>query len=226
MKRKFSIRAVTAAAPIMRAIYDHPFNKEMIAGILRRNRFLYYLQQDSLRLLAFSRALAIAGGKMPDPADADLLVRLSGQGFSAEQERRSTHFREYHAKPAPREGPACMAYSKHMLERAVLGSPEEAVAALLPGFWIRRETGVYVRTLASADNFYFTWIEQYTGDAYSEIVDKIIALADRLAGRAAAKERRRMLDGFIVSSRYEYCLWDDAYFLKPWPPAPAAETMM
>ncbi|MDR3175994.1 MAG: TenA family protein [Desulfovibrio sp.] len=226
MKRKFSTRAITAVAPIMRGIYDHPFNKEMIAGILRRNRFLYYLQQDNLRLLAFSRALAIAGGKVPDPEDAAMLVRLAGQGFGAELERRSTYFKEYNAKPAPREGPACMAYSKHLLERAGLGSPAEAVAALLPGFWIRRETGVYVRTLASEDNFYFRWIENYTGDAYSETVDETIALADRLADRAAAKERRRMLDSFIVSSRYEYCLWDDAYFLTPWPPAPAAEAMV
>ncbi|MDR1489198.1 MAG: TenA family protein [Desulfovibrio sp.] len=226
MKRTFFARAVTAVAPIMRAIYDHSFNKEMIAGILRRNRFLYYLQQDCLRLLAFSRALAIAGGKMPNPGDAALLVRLSGHGFGAEREKRTVYFKEYHAKPAPREGPACMAYSRHLLERAALGSPEEAVAALLPCFWIRRETGLYVRSLASADNFYFRWFEQYTGDAYAETVDETIALADRLAGRAAAKERRRMLDGFISSSRYEYCLWDDAYFLKPWPPAPVAETML
>ena len=44
-----------------------------------------------------------------------------------------------------------------------------------------------------------------------------IALLDRLAASASAVEKRRMTELFILSSRYEYLFWEQAYRLESWP---------
>ncbi|MDR0826542.1 MAG: TenA family protein [Desulfovibrio sp.] len=217
MKKTFSARAFQKVAPLMRAIYDHPFNRELISGSLSRKRFLYYMGQDSLYLIAFARALALSAGKLERPEDAALALFFAEQGLLAERELHAFYFKEYQATPAKSEAPACFAYRSHLLERAGLGSPAESMAALLPCFWIYREVGAYVRSRAQADNPYARWIENYAGDDYSKIVDQAVDLTDRLAAEAGVLERKRMLDAFVISARYEYSFWDDAYALRSWP---------
>jgi thiaminase/transcriptional activator TenA len=39
---------------------------------------------------------------------------------------------------------------------------------------------------------------------------------DELGERASAKEKRRMTAHFLLSSRYEYLFWDQAYNRESW----------
>jgi thiaminase (transcriptional activator TenA) len=48
--------------PIYEAILDLPFNRELAAGALSRERFIFYMVQDAHYLGAFARALATAEG--------------------------------------------------------------------------------------------------------------------------------------------------------------------
>ena len=49
--------------PIYEAILALPFNRELAAGTLTRERFLFYMIQDAHYLGAFARALATAAAK-------------------------------------------------------------------------------------------------------------------------------------------------------------------
>jgi thiaminase (transcriptional activator TenA) len=42
-------------------------------------------------------------------------------------------------------------------------------------------------------------------------------LMDKLGAAAKSSERKRMADHFILSSRYEYVFWEQAYKLESWP---------
>ena len=53
-------------AGLREAIHALPFNTELAAGSLPRDRFQTYIVQDALYLAQFSRALAIAAAKAPD----------------------------------------------------------------------------------------------------------------------------------------------------------------
>ena len=66
MPSRFSDEAWQATAPLRQAIDALPFNAELVAGRLGRERFQYYITQDALYLGQFSRALAIAAAKAPD----------------------------------------------------------------------------------------------------------------------------------------------------------------
>jgi thiaminase/transcriptional activator TenA len=40
---------------------------------------------------------------------------------------------------------------------------------------------------------------------------------DRLGAAAGGAEKKRMMELFMLSSRYEYLFWDQAYRLESWP---------
>ena len=61
----FSDEAWERTARLREAIHQLPFNTELTAGSLARDRFQSYIIQDSLYLGRFSRALAIAAAKAP-----------------------------------------------------------------------------------------------------------------------------------------------------------------
>ena len=217
MKNRFTALAFMTVEPIRSGICRHPFIVELVDGILPGNKFAYALQQDSLRLTAFGRALALVGAKMHAHNDVALGLYLAEQGLLAEQELYEYYFKEFQITPVNIKGPACFGYTSHMLERAALGSPAEGMAALMPCFWIFREIGEHVRKLADRDNPYYKWIERYSGEVYGIVVDKACSLTDRLAADAGDEERQDMLKSFLASCRYEYGLKEDAYTLTAWP---------
>lgn len=218
MKQRFSAMAFLTIKPLLQAIYLHPFVVELVDGILSRERFLYYMQQDSLYLVDYGRALALTGGKLHEEKSIALMLHFAEQALVAEREMHEKYFNLYQISPAEDKAPACFAYCAHLLERAALGSAAEGMAALLPCFWIYREVGNHVRVLADADNPWYAWIENYSSEEYSLLVDKAVDLTDRLAAGSSDDELERMFKAFVASSRLEYAFWDDAYYLRDWPP--------
>ena len=63
---RFSDEAWQGTGRLREAIHALPFNTELAAGTLPRDRFQHYIVQDALYLGQFSRALAIAAAKAPD----------------------------------------------------------------------------------------------------------------------------------------------------------------
>ena len=55
-----------AAQPIWEAILAHPYLKELGAGTLPHERFLYFIRQDYLYLFEFARVLCVGGSKAED----------------------------------------------------------------------------------------------------------------------------------------------------------------
>jgi thiaminase (transcriptional activator TenA) len=64
----FSEEVWERTARLRHAILRLPFNAELAAGTLSRDRFQSYIVQDAIYLSRFSRALAIAAAKSPDTA--------------------------------------------------------------------------------------------------------------------------------------------------------------
>ena len=57
-------------------------------------------------------------------------------------------------------------------------------------------------------------LDDYLGQ---QPVREQIRLMDRLAAAAGSAEKRRMAELFMLSSRYEYLFWEQAYRLESWP---------
>jgi thiaminase/transcriptional activator TenA len=207
--------------PIYAAILAHPFINELAEGNLSRERFVFYMQQDSLYLQDFSRALGLAGVRSPSTASMQAWLESGARAVTVEQGLHEVYFEEFGAKPAAEKSPACLAYTSYLKATAATGTYAEAVAALLPCFWIYREVGTSIFERAQdrlADNPYRRWIETYSGEAFARSVDRALGIVEDVAREARAEEQASMRRAFVTSARLEWMFWDSAYRLERWPP--------
>jgi thiaminase (transcriptional activator TenA) len=208
-------------AAIYGAILEHPFIRELANGSLARERFVFYMQQDSLYLQDFSRALAVVGARLPDVQESESYLGFASGALVVERALHESYFKDFGAVPAQSKSPSCFTYTNYLLATAAHAPIEEALAALLPCFWIYREAGKEIVARASAGLFtnpYARWIETYSGPDFSESVDRAIAVTEVAAGAASERERSLMRRAFEYSSRLEWRFWDSAYHLETWQP--------
>src|SRR5512132_1905335 len=131
--------------PLYAAILDLPFNQELAAGTLARERFVFYMLQDAHYLTWFGRALAVTAARAPD---AQALIQFAGSAREAVVVERALHegfFRRFGVSAAEatatEPSPTCAHYTHYLLALAYNAPYEVSVAALLPCFWIYWEVG-------------------------------------------------------------------------------------
>jgi thiaminase/transcriptional activator TenA len=210
-----------AAQPIWEAILAHPFLKELGAGTLPHDRFLYFVRQDYLYLFEFARVLCLGGGKAENLETLEMFAKHAANTVAVERLMHTGFIQRLglpdQALLESQRTPTTQAYTRHLLAVGREGTLGEIVAAVLPCYWIYWEVGRHLATCQPADPIYRDWIKAYGSDTFAELVQQQLNLVDRLGVSAPAYESRRMTEHFIQSSRYEYLFWDDAYRLAVWP---------
>ncbi len=186
------------------------------------NRFTYFILQDYVYLLDFAQVLCQGGGKSPDLETLELFCR---HALGAVEVERSFHAsfgktlglsrRRLDAVP---KGPMTQAYIGHLQSVARRGSLGELVAAVLPCYWIYGAIGRRLyKNRPRKPRIYRQWIEIYASEGFWQPVREQIKLMDRLGAAANASEQKLMTEHFILSSRYEFMFWEQAYRLQGWP---------
>lgn len=193
--------------PIFREIIAHPFNVELAEGTLRADRFRFYMEQDECYLVDFSRALALIAGRS---SYVGPFLHFASGAFHAERMLHA-HFLAPGSYDHIEPSPACMAYTRFLLATAATASVEEAIAAVLPCFWIYREVGRTIAKRAHRDNPYALWIETYSSREFSEETEQAIALLDAVAEQSPPHLLKRMTSAFEYCTLFEWHFWNDAY---------------
>ena len=222
MAEKFSSQLRRRAERIWRAIEVHPFLGELHDGSLPINRFTYFILQDYVYLLDFAQVLCQGGAKSPNLETLELFCR---HALGAVEVERSFHAsfgktlglsrKQLDAVP---KGPITQAYIGHLQSVARGGTLSELVAAVLPCYWIYGEVGRRLyKNRPRKPKIYREWIETYASESFWKPVREQIQLTDRLGAAASADEKKRMNEHFVLSSRYEFMFWEQAYRLESWP---------
>ena len=208
-------------AVLRRAIDDLPFNRELAAGTLGRERFQFYITQDKLYLDQYARTLAIAGARAPDLRAMDKFVGSALGALAVERALHGQFLEQFGMSEADiltaEPSPTCLAYTNFLIAAAHHESWPVLVAAILPCFWIYHDVGVRIAGETVADNFYQPWIDTYADDAFAGSVRDVIRITDQAAAGAGAAEREAMGRAFVRSTQYEWLFWDSAYRLEAWP---------
>ncbi len=218
---KFTDELWQGTLPIFDEILRHPFIAELADGSLSRPRFVFYMKQDALYLRDFSRALAMTGARLPDPAAAQSFLGFAQGVLAVESLLHDHYFKQFDVSLDVGKAPACFAYTQFLLATAATAPYSESAAALLPCFWIYREVGNEIVGRAQgkvAANPYARWIETYAGVEFDESVARAIDIVEALAREASATSRQAMREAFEKSARLEWMFWDSAYRLEEWPP--------
>ncbi|MEN3950900.1 thiaminase II [Iodidimonas sp. SYSU 1G8] len=208
-------------APLRAAIAEMPFNKALSDGSLPRETFQFYMLQDSLYLEGYSRTLSLLSAKAPE---TPMMLEFAQAAQVALVVERSLHEGVFRANglddaavKAAEPSPTCLNYVNFLVATAHQASIEEAVAAVLPCFWVYEEVGNAIHARAAADNPYRAWIDTYASEDFAAAVRRVIAIADALAAEASPSRVDRMAAAFVRSVQFEWMFWDSAWRRESWP---------
>lgn len=215
---KFSEELWVAATNIVEAIHQHPFNQELADGGLGKEKFQFYLKQDSLYLVDFARALAITATKSNDIEDMNSFLQFYQGALIAERQLHQYYFNLYGITVDIPQAPSCFAYTNFLLTSATLMEQAETVAALLPCFWIYREDGKHIYTRSVSNNPFQRWIDTYAGNEFDDVVGRAIPILDRIAENRSHEQRKKMKEMFLASCLLEWMFLESTYKLEQWKP--------
>jgi thiaminase/transcriptional activator TenA len=203
------------------AIVDHPMVTQLGEGTLDEAPFRYWVRQDYVYLVEYSRVFALGASKAPDLGRLGTFAELLESTVNTEM---ALH-REYAADfgiseaelEATRPSPTTRAYTDFLVRTAALGTFGDLVAALLPCMWGFNETAKRLDARGRPDHEgYAAWVEMYAGEEFTELTDWCLDLMDDVAADAAEETRERYRDLFVLSGRYEYRFWDAAWREEKW----------
>ncbi|MBI2525111.1 MAG: thiaminase II [Candidatus Rokubacteria bacterium] len=217
----FSNDCWRAIEDVYGAILRHPFLAGLTDGSLPRESFRFYVVQDALYLRDFARALSLAAARAPRE---DWIIMLDEHAAGALRVERALHegfFRDFGLSPeavaATPLAPTNLAYTSYLLAVAHGGPFHEALAALLPCYWIYWEVGRTLERRGSPDPLYTRWIATYASEEFGAVVRAVLEAADITAAQRAPAERETMRRHFVATSRYEWMFWDMGYRRESWP---------
>lgn len=211
-----------AAHAIWEANYAHPFVQGIGSGTLPLERYRYYLAQDYVYLIDFSRFFALAAAKAPDLLPMERFAKLLDETLHFEMELHRSLCAEFGITREEllrtRPSPTCLGYTSYLLRVAYEGEAVSLLAALLPCSWGYGEIGLRLKAKGEPPvAHYAKWIATYASEEYQRIVDWLRALFDEAAGDCGGAERARLHEIFETSSRWEYLFWEMAWAMEGWP---------
>ncbi len=217
----FRARMWSVMEDVFARILAHPFLAGLTDGSLPRDAFAHYVIQDAHYLLDYARALALVASRAPD---AEAIATFAGDARGAIEVERALHagLLEEMGIAADRVRatpvlPTTLAYTSYLLRACHQGSFAEALAAVLPCYWIYAEVGTALSARSSPDPAYARWIATYGGEEFGKIVAAVLALVDRVGSSVGPAEEARMREHVLTTSRYEWMFWDAAWRREAWP---------
>lgn len=208
---------------IHEATLAHPFVRGIGDGTLPVDRFRFYIEQDYVFLLEYSRVLALAVAKGRELGSMARFAELLHATLNVEMALHRGYARKFNigedelARVAA--APTTYAYTRHLLATAYAGTIVEIGAALLPCQWGYGEIG---RVLAergepAGQPLYAEWIRMYAGEEYNALVAGLVEHFDALAARESDAGRERLDQVYLLSARCEWAFWEMSWRQEWWP---------
>jgi thiaminase/transcriptional activator TenA len=218
---RFTAELWSSIEGIYGAIRRHPFLLGLTDGSLPAESFRFYAVQDALYLRDFARALSLAAARAPEDEWIIMFNEHAAGALKVERVLHDNFFQAWGLTPAAVAAtpmaPTNLAYTSYLLAVAYGAPFHEAVAALLPCYWIYWEVGKELEDKGSPDALYARWIGTYAAGEFGEVVREVLAATDRVAERLPAPERDAMRRHFVTTSRYEWMFWDMGHRREEWP---------
>jgi len=211
------------ALALRQAVLAHPFITGVGDGTLEVEKFKYYVRQDYVYLVEYSRVLALAAARASDLKTMSWFARLLDETLNIEMDLHRSYCAEFGITSAEleetRAAPTTTAYTSFLLKVAHLGSFGELVAALVPCQWGYWEIGDHLaqQGMPKEAPLYCKWIQMYTAPEFAALATSLRRLAVREGERASAAQRVAMEEAYLASFKYEYLFWEMAYNLEAWP---------
>ena len=212
-----------AAEPLWADQLQHPFVKGLGDGTLEEQRFKRWVLQDYRYLMEFARVFAWAAAKADRLESMSWYAGVLDLTLNNEMELHRQYAARFNLTSADLEAepmwPTTRAYTDFLIRTAADGDMMDLLAALLPcvcGY-------VYLaRKLAESDppddQRYSDWVSQYASEDFARVLDWLRKELDRLARGISEDKKKRIMEIFLISTRYEWMFWEMCWKGESWEP--------
>jgi len=212
------------ADPLWQAIFEHPFVSGIGDGTLPRDRFEFYLKQDYVYLVDFSRVFALASAKSLHLADMGTFATLLNATLNMEMD---LHRKTCAAFGIPaqdlektRKSMITSAYTDLLVRTCYEGSLSDILAVLVPCACGYVEIGRKLKTRGAPENrFYRDWIDTYSSREFVDLTNWLIEKTNEQAENASAQRKEHWYRLYESSTRFEYLFFDMSWKKEEWPAA-------
>lgn len=216
-----STRFRQAADAIWEAQHAHPFVHGIGDGSLDTGKFGYWLRQDYLYLIDYSRLFGAAVLRAPALEEMTRFAELLHGIMFTEMSLHRSYVAGFGITEADllreTKAPTTQAYTDFLLRTATTGDYAELLGALLPCMWGYNEIGLRLAERGMPDDErYRAWIEMYASDEFTDLATWCRALTDDACAGLPESALLRAQDAFVTSSRYELAFWEMAWANERW----------
>jgi len=207
--------------PVFKRILGHPFVTGLTDGSLPMASFAYYVGQDSLYLREYARALSLVAAKAPDEATVAMFAAHARGAVEVEKQLHAGFAAEladaHAAELSQPASPTTLAYTSYLLRVCSQGDFPQALAAVLPCYWIYAEVGAALLRQGSPQPLFARWIDTYGGEEFGAIVAAVLDCVDRVGESVGTAQAAAMREHVLVTSKYEWMFWDAGLRRETWP---------
>ncbi|WP_332899624.1 thiaminase II [Haladaptatus sp. CMSO5] len=217
----FSDTLCEEGRPILESILDHPMVVGLGDGTLDESPFRYWVKQDYVYLVDYSRVFALGAASAPTLSQLSTFATLLDETVNTEMDLHRAYAAEFgiseEALEATKPSPTTQAYTDFLVRTAATEPFANLVAALLPCMWGFNQTARHLDVRGKPNHEqYAEWIAMYASDEFTELTDWCLDLLDEVVTEAGPTTREEMRERFLTSFRYEYRFWDAAWREERW----------
>ncbi|MGL5087900.1 MAG: thiaminase II [Cetobacterium sp.] len=205
-----------AAKNIWDSYYEHPFLKELGLDTLPKEKFKFYIIQDYLYLLEYSKLFALGVIKSKEESDMKRFAKLTDGILNSEMGIHRVYMKKLGITEAEIQAskPTIdnISYTSYMLSISHCGDLKEIAVAALSCMWSYKMISDKLKELyGDKQDFYGEWIQAYSSDSYDELTNWNLDIVEDCCSNLSEKEKERLKTIFINCSIFEYKFWNMSY---------------
>ena len=207
------------SSEIWKQYVGHEFVRSLGNGTLPEECFRYYLAQDYLFLIHFSRAYALSAYKSETLLELKQSINACQAILEVEMGLHIEFCRGWGLSQAEMENTeeqaATMAYTRYVLECGLSGDILDLHVALSPCLLGYAEIGLALSNTEVVGNPYQPWIDMYAGEEYQVVAANFAKFLEEIVCRRGGLDRLKNLTRiFTQAVRLEIAFWEQGLSLQ------------
>lgn len=189
---------------------EHDFVQQLANGTLPKASFQHYLKQDYRFLFQYSRAISLGIFKANHFEDIQFAQQMNA-GLLSEIQLHIDYCRQWGISEcelfATIESPACVAYTRYVLDCGMKGGLAELYTALAPCAVGYAEIACRIQSISVPNNPYQSWIDTYASSEFQADSQSLCDYLDRLCQPLNQSQLTELQHIFNIASRMETAFW-------------------
>jgi thiaminase/transcriptional activator TenA len=212
---KLTEKMSKAVKDIWTEYYTHPFVKGIESGTLDKEKFRYYIIQDYLYLIEYTKVFGIGIAKAKSAETAKLFASYVHLLTDSEMDihrgymgRLGITEKEIANTPRALDN---LSYTSYMLRVAYEEGEAEILAAILScaySYEMIARNIVKSNPASIEHEFYGDWIKGYASDEYSKENSILFEILEKLTEHYTDEQKQHIVDIYVACSRYELAFWE------------------